>query len=119
MFKKNPFEKLADKLLHRKDKGDALKKFNIDLSGVLGEGINQEEIKYNEHRKLVCIAKTCLSEHLHFWLKKPGDHSNMVNSIEHNIRKASNICERINNKTYTDEDISKLKSILRIYGCLG
>ena len=115
---KNPFEKLADKLLHRKDKGDALKKFNIDLSDVLGEEINQEELKYNEHRKLVGTAKTCLSEYLHFWIIKPGDHSNMVNSIEYNIKKAANICDRINNKTYTEEDISKLKSILRIYGCI-
>jgi hypothetical protein len=43
----------------------------------------------------------------------------MINSIEHNIKKASIICDRINNKTYTAEDISKLKSILRIYGCIG
>jgi hypothetical protein len=116
---KNPFEKLADKLLHRKDKGDSLKKYNIDLSGVLGEGINQEEIQYNEYRKLVGIAKTCLSNQLHFWLaKKNGDYSNMINSIERNIKISANICGRINNKTYTNEDINKLRSILRIYGCI-
>jgi hypothetical protein len=116
---KNPFEKFADKLLHRDKKSQDLKKYNIDLSSVLGEGIDNDELIYNEHRKLVGIAKTCLSSQLHFFIaKKLGDHSGMITSIENNIKKAANICERINNKTYTSEDISKLRSILRIYGCI-
>jgi hypothetical protein len=44
-MKKNPFEKFADKILKQKDKGDALKKYSIDLSGVLGGGVDQNEIK--------------------------------------------------------------------------
>jgi hypothetical protein len=117
---KNPFEKLADKLLHRDKKGNDLKKYNIDLNGVFGGGINNKEIEYDSHRKLIGTAKVCLNNQLYFWMaKKNGDHSNMINSIEHNIKKASVICDRINNKTYTEEDISKLKSILRIYGCIG
>jgi hypothetical protein len=116
---KNPFEKLADKLLHRDKKGNDLKKYNIDLSGVLGKDINHDEIQYNEYRRLVGTAKICLNNQLHFWVsKKTGDHSNVISSIEHNIKKASTICERINNKTYTLEDIEKLRSILRIYGCI-
>ena len=47
MFK-NPFEKFADKLLGQDKRGQELKKYNIDLSGVLGEGIDQEELQHNE-----------------------------------------------------------------------
>ena len=115
---KNPFEKLADKLLHRKDKGDALKKYNIDLSGVLGEGINQEEIQYNEYKKLIGLSKTCLSGRLHFWLsKKTGDNTGRINDIQRDIKIAANIGDRINKKTYTSDDIIKLRSILSKHGC--
>ena len=47
MFK-NPFEKFADKLLGQDKKGQELKKYNIDLSSVLGEGIDQEELQHIE-----------------------------------------------------------------------
>ena len=41
---KNPFEKFADKMLHRDKKGQDLKKYAIDLSGVLGKGIDNKEL---------------------------------------------------------------------------
>lgn len=117
-MKKNPFEKFADKILKQKDKGDALKKYSIDLSGVLGGDINQKEIQYNEYRKLTAKAKICLSNHLHFWLsKKSGDHSARISMIERDIKISATIIERINNKTYTNEDITKLRTMLDKYSC--
>ena len=117
-MKKNPFEKFADKILKQKDKGDALKKYSIDLSGVLGGDINQKEIQYNEYRKLTAKAKICLSNHLHFWLsKKSGDHSARISMIERDIKVSATIIECINNKTYTNEDITKLRTMLDKYSC--
>lgn len=118
MFK-NPFEKYADKLLHRDKKGQDLKKYSIDLSGVLGEGIDQKELQHNENRKLVGITKTCLMNKLHFWINKTGDNSSRIAYIERDIKKAVNICEHINNNTYTQDDIIVLKSILSKHSCLG
>ena len=116
---KNPFEKLADKLLHRDKKGNDLKKYNIDLNGVFGGGINNKEIEYDSYRKLIGTAKTCLSSQLHFWLSKQnGDHSSRINAIERDIKISSAICDRINKKTYTPEDIKVLKNILSKYSCL-
>jgi hypothetical protein len=117
---KNPFEKLADKLLHRDKKGNDLKKYNIDLNGVFGGNINNKEIEYNSHRKLIGTAKTCLSSQLHFWLsRKNSNHSPRINAIEHDIKISANISNRITKKTYTPEDIVVLKSILSKYGCIG
>lgn len=117
---KNPFEKLADKLLHRDKKGNELKKYNIDLNGVFGGGINNKEIEYDSYRKLVGVAKTCLSGQLHFWLaKKSGDHDSRIKAIERDIKISATICNHINKKSYTPEDIKVLKDILSKYGCLG
>lgn len=118
---KNPFEKLADKLLHRKDKGDSLKKYDIDLNGVFGGGINNKEIEYDSYRKLIGTAKTCLSSQLHFWLNKKNnsEYINYINAIERDIRISASISERITKKTYTQEDIKVLKDILRKYNCIG
>lgn len=115
---KNPFEKFADKLLYRDKKGQELKKYNIDLSAVLGEGIDQEEIQHNENRKLVGLTKTCLMNKLHFWISKSGDNSSRIAYIERDIKQAVNICERINQKSYTTDDIVKLKAILSKHSCL-
>jgi uncharacterized membrane protein YgaE (UPF0421/DUF939 family) len=116
---KNPFEKFADKLLKQDKKGQDLKKYSIDLSGVLGGGIDNKELQYNEHRKLTATAKICLSNHHHFWLaKKTGDHSARLSMIERDIKIASNIIDRINKKSYTEDDITKLKSILSKHGCI-
>ena len=41
---RNPYDKLADKLLQQSNKGNSLKKFNIDLNGVLGGGIDNKKI---------------------------------------------------------------------------
>ena len=107
-FKHNEFKKLTEAKMLPKNKFakvwlsqyNDLKKYNIDLNGVFGGGINNKEIEYDSHKKLVGTAKICLNNQLHFWLsKKNGDHSSMINSIEHNIKKASTICDRINNKT--------------------
>ena len=118
MFK-NPFEKFADKLLHRDKKNQDLRQYSIDLSSVLGDDINYEQIQYNEHRKLVGLAKTCLSSQLHFWLsKKTGEHTGMIRSIERHIKEAAVLSIRIENKNYNTDDIAKLRSILRIYGCI-
>jgi hypothetical protein len=115
---KNPFEKLADKLLHRKDKGDSLKKYNIDLNGVFGGGINNDEIQYDNYRRLIGVAKVCLSDKLHFWLsKKNGDYSNQIVNIQRDIKIAANISERISKKTHTPDDIKVLKNILNKYNC--
>ena len=115
---KNPFEKLADKLLHRKDKGEELKKYNIDLNGVFGGGINNDEIQYDGYRRLIGTAKVCLSEKLHFWLsKKNGDYSNHIINIERDVKITANIGKRINEKIYTQEDIKVLKNILSKYNC--
>jgi len=116
-MRKNPFEKLADKLLHRDKKNQDLKKFIIDLSDVLGEDINQQELQHNENRKLIGLAKTCLSGRLHFWLNKKGDNSSRINYIERDIKIAANICDRINKNNYTKEDVEKLKVILGKHGC--
>ena len=117
---KNIFEKLADKLLHRDKKGNDLKKYNIDLNGVFGGGINNKEIEYDSYRKLVGTAKTCLSGQLHFWLaKKNGDHNSRIKAIERDIKISATICDHINKKSYTPEDIKVLKDILSKYGCLG
>ena len=117
MFK-NPFEKLTDKLLHRKDKGESLKKYDIDLNGVFGGGINNDEIQYDSYRKLIGTAKICLNEKLHFWLvKKNGDYSSQINAVERDIKTSANISKRINEKTYTQEDIKVLKAILSKYNC--
>lgn len=116
---KNPFEKFADKLLHRDKKGQELKKYNIDLSGVLGEGIDNEELQHNENRKLIGLTKTCLFNKLHFWISKTtGDHTSRISYIERDIKIATTICEHINSKTYTKEDIDKLKVILKRHGCV-
>jgi len=117
---KNPFEKLADKLLHRDKKGNDLKKYNIDLNGVFGGGINNKEIEYDGYRKLIGTAKICLSNQFHFWCaKKNGDYTSRINAIERDIKISATISERINKKTYTQEDIKVLKDILSKYGCLG
>ena len=118
-MRKNPFEKFADKILHRDKKGQDLKKYSIDLSGVLGEGIDQEELQHNENRKLIGKTKTCLMNKLHFWINKPGDHASRIAYIERDIKQAVNICERIDKKTYTKSDIDTLKSILHKHSYLG
>lgn len=116
---KNPFEKFADKLLHRYKKGQDLKKYNIDLSGVLGEGIDNEELQHNENKKLVGLTKLCLMNKLHFWLNKTtGDHSARINYLERDIKIASKICNHINKKTYMESEIVKLKAILKRHNCL-
>lgn len=116
---KNPFEKFADKLLKQDKKGQDLKKYNIDLSGILGEGIDNDELKYNEHRKLIATAKVCLNSELHFWIaKKTGDHSARINDLQRDIKISANICDRINKKTYTDSDIKQLRTILSKRGCI-
>jgi hypothetical protein len=117
MFK-NPFEKFADKLLGQDKRGQELKKYNIDLSGVLGEGVDQEELQHNENRKLVGLTKTCLMNQLHFWMRKPGDHSSRIAYIERDIKQAATICDHINKKTYSNKDITLLKSILSKHGCI-
>lgn len=115
---KNPFEKFADKLLHRDKKGQDLKKYNIDLSDVLGKGIDNKELEHNENRKLVGTTKTCLMNKLHFWINKPGDHESRITYIERDIKQAVNICEAINQNKYTKDDITRLKSILIKHGCV-
>jgi hypothetical protein len=116
---KNPFEKFADKLLHRDKKGQDLKKYNIDLSGVLGEGIDKKELEHTENRKLVGTTKTCLMSKLHFWINKTnGDHSARIAYLERDIKQAVNICESINQNKYTKDDITRLKSILSKHGCI-
>lgn len=116
---KNPFEKFADKLLHRDKKGQDLKKYNIDLSGVLGGGIDKKELEHNENRKLVGTTKTCLMNKLHFWINKTtGDHSARIAYLERDIKQAVNICESINQNKYTKDDITRLKSILLKHGCI-
>lgn len=115
---KNPFEKIADKLLYRDKKGQELKKYSIDLSAVLGEGIDQEEMQHNENRKLVGLTKTCLMNKLHFWINKSGDNSSRIAYIERDIKQAATICERITQKSYTLDDIVKLKAILSKHSCL-
>jgi len=115
---KNPFEKFADKLLHRDKKGQDLKKYNIDLSGVLGEGIDNKELQHNENRKLIGKTKTCLMNKLHFWINKPGDHSSRINYIERDIKQAVIICDQINKNTYTQDDVNKLKAILSKHSCI-
>lgn len=119
MFKfKNPLEKFANKLLYKDKKGHDLKKYNIDLNGILGEDINQKELQHNENRKLVGITKTCLMNKFHFWVNKPGDHISRIAYIERDIKQAANICDRINKNTYTKDDIDKLKSILFKHSCV-
>ena len=116
---KNPFEKLAGKLLHRDKKGNDLKKYNIDLNGVFGGGINNKEIEYDSYRKLIGTSKVCLSERLHFWLnKQTGDNIARINDIQRDIKIAAHISDRINKKTYTPDDIKKLRAILTKHGCL-
>ena len=105
-MQKNLFEKFADKMLHRDKKGQDLKKYNIDLSGVLGKGIDNEELQHNENRKLVGTTRTCLMNKLHFWInKKTGDHSSRIAYIERDIKIAVNICEAINQNKYTKNNI--------------
>ena len=117
MFK-NPFEKFADKLLGQDKKGQELKKYNIDLSSVLGEGIDQEELQHNENRKLVGLTKTCLMNKLHFWMRKPGEHTSRIAYIERDIKIAVTICDRINKNTYSKDDVTSLKSILSKHSCI-
>ena len=57
-MQKNLFEKFADKMLHRDKKGQDLKKYNIDLSGVLGKGIDNKELQHNENT-LFLIYEHC------------------------------------------------------------
>jgi hypothetical protein len=118
-MRKNPFEKFADKILHRDKKGQDLKKYNIDLGGVLGKGIDNKELQHNENRKLIGTTKTCLMNKLHFWLnKESGDHSARVAYLEREIKIANTLCEHINQNKYTQDDIIKLRSILSKHGCL-
>jgi len=118
-MRKNPFEKFADKILHRDKKGQDLKKYNIDLGGVLGEGIDNKELQHNENRKLVGLVKTCLSNKIHFWLnKESGDHSARIAYLEREIKTANVICEHINQNKYTQDDITKLRNILQKHNCL-
>ena len=112
------FEKLADKLLHRDKKGHELKKYNIDLSSVLGEDINYDELKYNEHRKLIGTAKVCLNNQLHFWISKDGNFKSRIDDLTRDIRIAATISDHINKKTHTKNDIDRLKAILSKHGCV-
>ena len=73
----------------------------------------------NENRKLIGLTKTCLMNKLHFWVNKPGDHESRITYIERDIKKAVNICDRIEKKLYIKADIDTLKSILSKHNCLG
>jgi hypothetical protein len=116
---KNPLDKIADKLLYKSKKGEDLKKFNIDLSGILGEGIDYKELQNNENKKLIGLTKTCLMNKLHFWINKTnGDHSSRINYIERDIKIAHNICEHINQNIHTDNDVLQLKNILIKHNCI-
>ena len=116
---RNPFEKFADKMLHRDKKGQDLKKYSIDLSGVLGGGVDNKELQHNENRKLVGVTRTCLMNKLHFWInKKTGDHSSRISYLEHDIKQAAYICDQINQDKYTKDDITKLRNILQKHNCL-
>ena len=116
---KNPFEKLADKLLNRDKKGQDLRKYNINLNGILGNDIDYDELQYNEHRKLVGTAKVCLNNQLHFWMSKSSDNfKSRVIDLERDIKIAATITERITKKLHTKEDIDRLKSILSKHGCI-
>lgn len=112
------FEKFADKLLYRDKKGQELKKFNIDLSSVLGEGINNDDIQYNEYRKLIGVAKVCLNNQLHFWISKNGNFKSRIEDLERDIKNSATISDRINKKTHTKDDIDRLKFILSKHGCV-
>jgi len=115
----NPFEKFADKMLRRDKKGQDLKKYSIDLSGVLGESIDNKELQHNENRKLVGTTKTCLMNKLHFWINKTtGDHSSRISYLERDIKQAAYICDQINQDKYTKDDITKLRNILQKHNCL-
>ena len=110
---------MADKLLYRDKKGNDLKKYNIDLSGVLGEGIDQDELQHNEYRKLIGIAKVCLSNQLHFWVGKTGNtFKSRIEDLERDIKVAATISDHINKKTHTKNDIDRLKAILSKHGCI-
>ena len=117
-MQKNPFEKFADKLLNRDKKGQDLKKYNINLNGILGNDINYDELQYNEHRKLIGIAKTCLSSQLHFWMSKNGNFQSRIDDLQRDIRQSANICDRITKKQHTVDDITKLRTILTKHGCI-
>jgi hypothetical protein len=115
----NPFEKFADNILHRDKKGQDLKKYSIDLNGVLGKSIDNKESQHNENRKLVGITKICLMNKLHFWINKTtGVHSSHIAYLEHDIKQAATICDLINQDKYTKDDITKLRNILQKHNCL-
>jgi len=117
-MQKNPFEKLADKLLNRDKKGQDLKKYNINLNGILGDDIDYDELQYNEHRKLIGIVRTCLSSQLHFWIAKNGDFKSRIDDLQRDIKQSANICDRITKKLHTSDDITKLRNILTKHSCI-
>jgi len=115
---RNPYDKLADKLLKQSDKGNSLKKFNIDLSGVLGGGIDNTKIEQQYNQTLLNKTMICLNNHLGFWTSKQyGDHTARIADIKRDIKLAENIIKRFDNKTFNQDDTTKLKDILTKHSC--
>jgi cystathionine beta-lyase family protein involved in aluminum resistance len=115
---RNPYDKLADKLLQQSNKGNSLKKFNIDLNGVLGGGIDNKKIEQQHNQTLLNKAITCLNNHLEFWTSKQyGDHISRITDIKRDIKLIENIIKQVDNKTFTKADTTKLKDILTKHSC--
>jgi hypothetical protein len=115
---RNPYDKLADKLLQQSNKGNSLKKFNIDLNGVLGGGIDNKKIEQQHNQTLFNKVITCLNNHLEFWTSKQfGDHTSRITDIKRDIKLIENIIKRVDNKTFTQADTTKLKDILTKHSC--
>lgn len=115
---RNPYDKLADKLLKQSDKGTSLKKYNIDLNKVLGGGIDNKKIEQNHHQKLITSINECLTTQLNFWESKQyGDHSARISDIKRDMNLSFKIIERLNSNKHTQDDINQLKNILSKHGC--
>jgi hypothetical protein len=115
---RNPYDKLADKLLKQSDKGNSLKKFSIDLSGVLGDGIDNKKIEQQYNQTLLNKSIICLNNHLEFWTSKQyGDHTARIADIKRDIKLLETIIKQVDNKTFTQADQTKLKDILTKHSC--
>jgi hypothetical protein len=78
------FDRLADKLLKQADKGKDLKKYNIDLSGVLGD-IDNSELYHNECTKTIEKAEKVLNEQLKFWASKSEPNPSRLSILNREI----------------------------------
>lgn len=109
------FDKLADKLLKQADKNKDLKKYNIDLSGLLGD-IDNSELYHTECIKTIDKAEKVLNEQLKFWASKSEPNQSRLSILNREIKLVASVKDQVLKKQYPHDDLKRIKEILNKYG---